>query len=82
MVERLKPEPRCTTRRRAVRRRHRRPRRRGRPRGQDQNLNRLRRIEGQVRGLQQMVEEERYCADILVADLVGAGGAARGRPAS
>jgi|SRR5215470_13836555 len=30
------------------------------------NLNRLRRIEGQVRGLQKMVEEERYCADILV----------------
>jgi DNA-binding FrmR family transcriptional regulator len=30
------------------------------------NLNRLRRIEGQVRGLQQMVESERYCADILV----------------
>lgn len=29
------------------------------------NLNRLRRIEGQVRGLQRMVEEERYCADIL-----------------
>jgi DNA-binding FrmR family transcriptional regulator len=29
------------------------------------NLNRLRRIEGQVRGLQKMVEEERYCADIL-----------------
>jgi DNA-binding FrmR family transcriptional regulator len=28
-------------------------------------LNRLRRIEGQVRGLQRMVEEERYCADIL-----------------
>jgi DNA-binding FrmR family transcriptional regulator len=27
--------------------------------------NRLRRIEGQVRGLQQMVEQERYCADIL-----------------
>ncbi len=26
---------------------------------------RLRRIEGQVRGLQQMVEQERYCADIL-----------------
>jgi CsoR family transcriptional regulator, copper-sensing transcriptional repressor len=26
---------------------------------------RLRRIEGQVRGLQQMVEDERYCADIL-----------------
>ena len=30
------------------------------------NLNRLRRIEGQVRGLQQMVESDRYCADILV----------------
>lgn len=30
------------------------------------NLRRLRRIEGQVRGLQKMVEEERYCADILV----------------
>ncbi len=28
-------------------------------------LTRLRRIEGQVRGLQKMVEEERYCADIL-----------------
>ncbi len=27
---------------------------------------RLRRIEGQVRGLQKMVDEERYCADILV----------------
>src|SRR5690348_17376797 len=30
------------------------------------NQKRLRRIEGQVRGLQKMVEEERYCADILV----------------
>ena len=30
------------------------------------NLNRLRRIEGQIRGLQRMVEEDRYCADILV----------------
>lgn len=30
------------------------------------NLNRLRRIEGQVRGLQKMVAEERYCADIVV----------------
>ena len=29
-------------------------------------LTRLRRIEGQVRGLQKMVEEERYCADVLV----------------
>ena len=31
----------------------------------DRNVKRLRRIEGQVRGLQRMVEEERYCADIL-----------------
>jgi CsoR family transcriptional regulator, copper-sensing transcriptional repressor len=30
------------------------------------NLKRLRRIEGQVRGLQRMVEEERYCAEIIV----------------
>ena len=29
------------------------------------NLARLRRIEGQVRGLQKMVEEDRYCADLL-----------------
>ena len=29
------------------------------------NLVRLRRIEGQVRGLQKMVEEDRYCADVL-----------------
>ncbi len=28
-------------------------------------LTRLRRIEGQVRGLQKMVEEERYCTDII-----------------
>ena len=31
----------------------------------DRNIKRLRRIEGQVRGLQRMVEEDRYCADIL-----------------
>lgn len=30
------------------------------------SLHRLRRIEGQVRGLQKMVEAERYCADILL----------------
>jgi CsoR family transcriptional regulator, copper-sensing transcriptional repressor len=29
------------------------------------NLKRLRRIEGQVRGLQKMVEADRYCADVL-----------------
>ena len=28
-------------------------------------LNRLRRIEGQVRGVERMVEEDRYCIDIL-----------------
>ncbi len=28
-------------------------------------LRRLRRIEGQVRGLQRMVEEDKYCIDIL-----------------
>jgi CsoR family transcriptional regulator, copper-sensing transcriptional repressor len=27
---------------------------------------RLRRIEGQVRGLQKMIDEERYCADVLM----------------
>ncbi len=29
-------------------------------------LGRLRKIEGQVRGVQRMVEEDRYCVDILV----------------
>jgi DNA-binding FrmR family transcriptional regulator len=29
------------------------------------NRKRLRRIEGQIRGLQRMVEEDRYCADII-----------------
>ena len=29
------------------------------------HLNRLKRIEGQVRGLQRMVEEDTYCIDIL-----------------
>jgi len=31
----------------------------------DDYLARLRRIEGQARGLQRMVEEEQYCIDIL-----------------
>ena len=31
----------------------------------DAYLKRLRRIEGQARGLQRMVEEEQYCIDIL-----------------
>jgi DNA-binding FrmR family transcriptional regulator len=30
------------------------------------NLRRLRRIEGQLRGIQKMVEDNRYCADIIV----------------
>jgi DNA-binding FrmR family transcriptional regulator len=30
------------------------------------NLRRLARIEGQIRGIQRMVEEDRYCADILM----------------
>jgi DNA-binding FrmR family transcriptional regulator len=36
------------------------------PQLKEANRKRLRRIEGQVRGLQRMVEEERYCADIIV----------------
>jgi len=31
----------------------------------DQLLKRLRRIEGQVRGIERMVEDDRYCIDIL-----------------
>ena len=31
----------------------------------DDLLRRLRRIEGQSRGLQQMVEDDRYCIDVL-----------------
>ena len=36
--------------------------------------NRLRRIEGQVRGLQRMVEEEAYCVEVLtqIASIVSA----------
>lgn len=33
--------------------------------GKDDYLRRLRRIEGQVRGLQRMVEKDTYCIDIL-----------------
>lgn len=32
----------------------------------DQLINRLKRIEGQVRGIQNMIEDDRYCVDILV----------------
>ena len=31
----------------------------------DDVIKRLRRIEGQVKGIQKMVEEDKYCADIL-----------------
>jgi CsoR family transcriptional regulator, copper-sensing transcriptional repressor len=31
----------------------------------DAYIKRLRRIEGQIRGLQRMVEEDKYCIDIL-----------------
>ncbi|GAA1200915.1 MULTISPECIES: metal-sensitive transcriptional regulator [Pseudonocardia] len=31
----------------------------------DAYLKRLRRIEGQIRGLQRMVEEDKYCIDVL-----------------
>ncbi len=30
------------------------------------NLHRLRRIEGQIRGVHDMVQQDRYCADILI----------------
>jgi DNA-binding FrmR family transcriptional regulator len=36
------------------------------PETKSRNLTRLRRIEGQVRGLQKMIDEDRYCTDILV----------------
>ncbi len=33
--------------------------------GKDDYLRRLRRVEGQVRGLAKMVEDDKYCIDIL-----------------
>ncbi|SHF26790.1 metal-sensitive transcriptional regulator [Streptoalloteichus hindustanus] len=33
--------------------------------GKDDYLKRLRRIEGQVRGLQRMIENDEYCIDVL-----------------
>jgi CsoR family transcriptional regulator, copper-sensing transcriptional repressor len=39
------------------------------PRTKDEKdavINRLKRIEGQVRGIMKMVEDDRYCVDILV----------------
>ena len=31
----------------------------------EEHLRRLRRIEGQIRGLQRMVEQDKYCIDVL-----------------
>ena len=38
---------------------------RGYSASREQLLKRLRRIEGQVRGVEKMVEEDRYCIDVL-----------------
>ena len=35
------------------------------PDARTRNLDRLRRLEGQVRGIAKMVEDDRYCIDIL-----------------
>jgi DNA-binding FrmR family transcriptional regulator len=47
------------------------------PDAKARNLARLKRIEGQVRGVQKMVEDDRYCADI-VAQLAAIHEALRG----
>jgi DNA-binding FrmR family transcriptional regulator len=36
------------------------------PETKDRALARLRRIEGQIQGVQRMVEEEKYCVDIML----------------
>jgi len=38
---------------------------RGYTASKDQLLTRLRRIEGQIRGIERMVEDDRYCIDVL-----------------
>jgi DNA-binding FrmR family transcriptional regulator len=38
---------------------------RGYSASKDQLQNRLRRVEGQVRGVEKMVDEDRYCIDVL-----------------
>jgi DNA-binding FrmR family transcriptional regulator len=38
---------------------------RGYTANKDQLLRRLRRVEGQVRGIERMVEEDRYCIEVL-----------------
>ncbi|GAY77407.1 repressor CsoR of the copZA operon [Sporolactobacillus inulinus] len=40
-----------------------------RPRTSDEKhkiINRLRRVEGQVRGVEKMIEDDRYCVDVLI----------------
>lgn len=39
-----------------------------------EELNRLRKIEGQIRGIQKMIEDRRYCIEILtqISSVVGA----------
>src|SRR3954471_7942040 len=41
------------------------PETRGYTATKDQLLKRLRRVEGQVRGIERMVEDDRYCIDVL-----------------
>jgi CsoR family transcriptional regulator, copper-sensing transcriptional repressor len=41
------------------------PRTRGYTASKDQLRSRLRRIEGQVRGVERMVEDDRYCIDVI-----------------
>jgi DNA-binding FrmR family transcriptional regulator len=38
---------------------------RGYTASKDQLLNRLRRIEGQVRGIEKMVDDDRYCVEVV-----------------
>jgi DNA-binding FrmR family transcriptional regulator len=47
------------------------------PEIKEANLKRLRRIEGQIRGIAKMVEDEKYCADII-AQIASAQEALRG----
>lgn len=41
------------------------PQARGYTARKDEVLTRLRRVEGQIRGLERMVEEDRYCTDVV-----------------
>ena len=41
------------------------PVRRGYTEDKDEILGRLRKVEGQVRGLQRMIEEDKYCIDVV-----------------